>query len=373
MQLTRRQRKRRQRIVVTVIVLGAAVAGGAWWTWGRTAEAETAALPTNDDLHRPPPEGLLSAQQSESASRQNRSSAGDGIVRHEKADLEGAEVASDTAKQESLTAKDDGDEPLAPEAAPVKVAPPRNTKIEAARKRYESGQVIEARHELNAMLKSGLNESQADEARALLSRITDDTIFSRRRIPNDPLIDTYVIQPGDNLTTIGKKYDVPYEILMRINGIADPTKIRAEQRIKVLRGPFHARISAAQFRLDVYLQDLYVCSFPIGLGANGSTPRGEWRVKDRLPNPTYYPSASAEEKRIIPADDPANPLGEHWIGLEGTSGETLGQRGFGIHGTIEPDSIGKAVSLGCVRMHNKDVEFLYGLMLPGRSNVTTLP
>ena len=96
-------------------------------------------------------------------------------------------------------------------------------------------------------------------------------------------------------------------------------------------------------------------------------------MKERLPNPTYYPPASAEVKRIIPPDDPTNPLGEHWIGLEGVDGDAVGRGGFGIHGTIEPESIGKAVSLGCIRMHNDDVEFLYGLMLPGRSKVTILP
>ena len=46
---------------------------------------------------------------------------------------------------------------------------------------------------------------------------------------------------------------------------------------------------------------------------------------------------------------------------------------YGIHGTIEPESIGKAVSLGCIRMHNDDVAALFRLMLPGRSTVTILP
>lgn len=166
---------------------------------------------------------------------------------------------------------------------------------------------------------------------------------------------------------------MPYEILMTMNGIGDPRKVRAGQRLKIPRGPFHAKIHKSKFRLDVYLQDLYVRSYRVGLGTEGGTPEGVWKVKNRLKNPTYFPPASSEQKRIIPADDPSNPLGERWIGLEGVEGDAVGREGYGIHGTIEPESIGKAVSLGCIRMHNENVEFFYKLMLPGRSTITILP
>ena len=181
------------------------------------------------------------------------------------------------------------------------------------------------------------------------------------------------VEPGDVLVGISKRFRVPYEVLMRINGIRKAEGLRAGETIKVLRGPFHAKIFKSKFRLDVYLQDVYVRSFPVGLGGADSTPEGAWKVKNRQPNPTYYPPASAKVKRIIPADDPDNPLGEHWIGLDGVSSGALGKIGYGIHGTITPESIGKGVSLGCVRMHNKDVEFLFGLLQIGHSTVTILP
>jgi lipoprotein-anchoring transpeptidase ErfK/SrfK len=125
--------------------------------------------------------------------------------------------------------------------------------------------------------------------------------------------------------------------------------------------------------MDVYLGELYVRSYRVGLGTENGTPEGVWKVKDRLENPTYYPPASATDKRIIAPDDPNNPLGKRWIGLVGMEGDAVGHDGYGIHGTIDPDSIGKAVSLGCIRMHNEDVAFLYKLMTPGRSTVTILP
>lgn len=265
-----------------------------------------------------------------------------------------------------------GAEPGADDDANIPLAT-NNPAITAAQQQYEQGKPIEARHALNALLRRDLPDRDAVAVRALLTRIADDTIFSRRRLNNDPLVAFYRIEPGDALARIGPRFDVPYEIIMKVNDIRDATKIRADQEIKVPRGPFHARIDKSEFRLDIYLQDLYVRSYRVGLGADQGTPTGAWRVKERLPNPTYYPPASAPDKRVIPADDPSNPLGEHWIGLEGTEGDAVGRTGFGIHGTIEPESIGKAVSLGCVRMHNEDVEFLYSLLQPGRSTITVVP
>jgi len=263
-------------------------------------------------------------------------------------------------------------QPAAPTTQP---SPPRaaSRPIDAARQLLDTGRVIEARHALNALLKETLPEADANEVRTLLARVADESIFSRRILPDDPLIESYVVQPGDVLLNIAKKYDVPYEALMEVNGIADATKIRVDQKLKAPRGPFHVKIYKSKFRMDVYLQDLYIRSFRVALGSENGTPEGVWRVKNRLENPTYYPPGSATDKRIIAPDDPNNPLGKRWIGLEGIEGACVGHEGFGIHGTIEPDSIGKAVSLGCVRMHNEDVALLYKLLQPGKSQVTILP
>jgi lipoprotein-anchoring transpeptidase ErfK/SrfK len=260
---------------------------------------------------------------------------------------------------------DDRDEPGAPTR--------RNEAIARAGRMYEAGQVLEARAELNRLLNDRLTRSEQAEVRRWLTKAAEETIFSTKRMPNDPLVAAYKIQGGDALERIGKQFNVPHEILMTVNSIRDARKIRAGETIKVLNGPFHARIHISEFRLDVYLQDTYVRSFPVGLGADGSTPEGTWRVKNRLPHPTYYPPASAVEKRIIRPHDPANPLGVRWIGLEGAGGNAVGRYGYGIHGTNEPNSVGKAASLGCVRMANDDVIVLYGLLLPGKSTVTILP
>ncbi len=394
----RRRRSPRTLLLLSVVpVIAVGLALGGWWWFGRGGAAPAAQ--DLADAKTPPPAAAepapklaekpalkLADKPAPTASKPLRDVA---LARDEQVILPAKPVPPPTTQEAirsafrfSAAADADPQEraadtaPAAPDPTTQKAvvdARSGHRGIDAARRLLDSGRVIEARHQLNALLSGGLSESEQAEVRGLLTRIADDTIFSPRRLPDDPLTDTYVVQPGDRLLHIGRKFDVPYEILMNINRISDASKLRAQQPLKVPRGPFHARIIKSKFRLDVYLGDLYVRSFRVGLGTAGGTPEGTWRVKERLPNPTYYPPASAPDKRIIPPDDPTNPLGEHWIGLEGLDGDAKGREGYGIHGTIEPQSIGRAVSLGCIRMHNEDVAFLYQLLLPGRSTVTILP
>ena len=67
----------------------------------------------------------------------------------------------------------------------------------------------------------------------------------------------------------------------------------------------------------------------------------------------------------VPFGDPENPLGTRWLGWEDDNGRTS----YGFHGTWEPETIGFAASMGCVRFRNEEVEQLYEL-LPRRSGVT---
>jgi len=79
------------------------------------------------------------------------------------------------------------------------------------------------------------------------------------------------------------------------------------------------------------------------------TPSGLFPVVMRVKNPWYL-------KKNIPGGTPENPLGVRWIGLEvpGTDGSI-----YGIHGTNQPELIGRHVSAGCIRMRNEDVSWLY--------------
>ncbi len=166
----------------------------------------------------------------------------------------------------------------------------------------------------------------------------------------------YSIVPGDQLMTISKKYDVPWQYLARLNRVT-PEKIRAGSELKVIKGPFSAIVDLSEFEMIIHAHGYYVCRFPIGCGKNDSTPVGSFTVKNKEINPVYYGADG-----VVAADDPANPLGERWIDL----GDS-----YGIHGTIDPHSIGQAQSKGCIRLHNEQVEIVYDLLGIGSEVVIT--
>ena len=239
--------------------------------------------------------------------------------------------------------------------------------VEAGRQALARNDLIAARKSFSDAWAAGLSGATADQVRGELVRLGNETVFSARLLPGDGLVDRYVIKTGDSLAKIANQHAITADLIASINGIVDKHRIREGQAIKVVRGPLHAVVHKRAYRLDVYVGDVLVRSFPVGLGMDDSTPTGEWRVKNKLENPTYYPPRGGA---IVSADDPENPLGERWIGLEGISGEALSQERYGVHGTNEPESIGKSVSLGCVRMQNSDVEHVYTYLVEGRSTVT---
>jgi len=238
--------------------------------------------------------------------------------------------------------------------------------LKSAMQAMAQGDAVLARAHFSEAMKLGLSEADELEARTRLRKLGQDTVYSPRCYENDPFAAMYVIQPGDTLLKIAHAHNVTPELLARINNIANVHRISAGQRIKVVKGPFHARVNKSEHTMDVFLGDTFVEHFKVGLGAEDSTPPGKWVVKNKLENPTYYPPRGGD---IVAADDPENPLGERWIGLEGVEGGALGQTRYGIHGTIEPESIGRNASMGCIRLFNLDVEMLFDLLIVGKSYV----
>lgn len=118
----------------------------------------------------------------------------------------------------------------------------------------------------------------------------------------------------------------------------EPVPVAARHR-KVLVSIRHRKLALVE---DGKVKKVY----SVAVGAQQSpSPAGEFEVKTRLVNPTYYHPG----KVIPPGAD--NPLGTRWIGLS--------TKGYGIHGTNLEDSIGKAASHGCIRMHRSDLEELF--------------
>jgi len=233
----------------------------------------------------------------------------------------------------------------------------------------EPAGIIDARDRLNEALPMPMSGQQRAFVKGQLSKLADKWLFGRTIFPQDRLCESLQVRPGDLLSTIGRQFKVPYEILMEINKISRPETLQAGEMIKVINGPFHARVYRSTFTMDLYLQNTFVGSFPVGLGEPGmETPTGLWVVKPggKLISPTWTDPVSG---KTYQAEDPDYPLGSRWIGLEGISGDAKDRTGFAIHGTKNPEQIGTAGSQGCIRLHNGDAILMYNLLMPGFSQV----
>ena len=111
-------------------------------------------------------------------------------------------------------------------------------------------------------------------------------------------------------------------------------------------------VSLEDHRLALMVDGKVKAIYAVATGkASTPSPTGTFTIADRVANPTYY-----HDGRVIPPG-PENPVGDRWMGLS--------RDGYGIHGTNEPRSIGKAASHGCIRMGRRDVEALFAQVRTG--------
>jgi lipoprotein-anchoring transpeptidase ErfK/SrfK len=150
----------------------------------------------------------------------------------------------------------------------------------------------------------------------------------------------------------------------------------------MVQGPFHAVVGLSHYTLDLYLQRegmerVFIKRVRVGLGADGATPVGAWKVGKgkKMLDATWFPPASSPIHQPLRPGDPNYPLGKagYWIGLVGIDPNTVSADGYGLHGTNDPDSIGKAESLGCIRLADPDIELVFSLLYEEWSTVQTVP
>ena len=245
----------------------------------------------------------------------------------------------------------------------------------------EQGQYLEGRAVLSALLFSKterLSLREQQQVREALMGVNRMAIFSPERLSSDPLTETYTIKSGDNYSKIANdtRNQVPHQFLELINQVP-ATRLIPGKKLKLVKGPFHARVIKSQYLMDVYLNGpdgspTYITTFPVGLGEDDSTPVGKWVVTPG--SKTFNPSwRNAHTGEYFAPDDPKNPVGKYWIALSGVDANTANKQSYGIHGTIDPDSIGKQRSMGCIRLRNEDVALVFKMLEGGESTVLVMP
>ncbi|WP_430791418.1 L,D-transpeptidase family protein [Virgibacillus flavescens] len=155
----------------------------------------------------------------------------------------------------------------------------------------------------------------------------------------------HTVKSGETLTQISKDYRTPLSAIISANPTINPNLIFPGQSI-VIPGipspqtiPYQIDVSVNNRWLRLLRDGVVQKQYPIAVGRIlHGTPVGNFIIVNKAPNP-------------------GGPFGTMWM--------SLSKEHYGIHGTNDPSSIGKAVSRGCIRMFNKDVEELASIVPVG--------
>ncbi len=232
-------------------------------------------------------------------------------------------------------------------SAPAPSGP--NALLAQAKAAQERGASLEARQLYQKLLEENPESTAAAEAQKRFGAVALATILSPQVTPEAV---QYTVEPGDTLYKISKQFGTTVELLKASNQLTTDL-IRVGQQLKVAKTQFNLIIDKSQNILTLKNEDQVLKVYRCSTGEGGITPVGTFKIVSRLVDPAW--------KGVVPPGDPENPLGSRWLGFDLPE--------YGIHGTQDPDSIGKPVTKGCVRLTNADAEELF-LLLPEGTPVT---
>ena len=220
----------------------------------------------------------------------------------------------------------------------------------AAERDVAEGRYRQALAKLSIFYRSpDLSPTEQAELLDWLDPLAARVIYSRESLLEDP----YVVRKNDTLYKVAEAYQVPWQLLQKINGIANPEILVPGTTLKVVRGPFRAEVDLSRSEITVFLGELYAGRFPVTIGQDPSPKPGEYQVRDKQTQRAYY----GANNRTIPAGSPLNPYGNVWIDLGND---------ICIHGSPARDvpAAGTGPS-GCIGLSPKDAEDLFAILSVG--------
>jgi len=262
----------------------------------------------------------------------------------------------DAAPVAGLTVADDG------RSQPVRDVPfvPTGDLAGALREVDElitADDLVTARTRLLALLGAGPDDVSRRHIERRLGTVNIKLVLTPRQMPEKV---EYVVKRGDSVERIARRLGTTIESIQIANGIKNVNLIKAGDRLRVLKAVFAITASKGRHDLVLTMNGAFFKRYATGTGQFGKTPTGTFVIRDKIAEPVWWRPDGKE----IPYGAPDNILGTHWLSLRAT-GATEDVRGYGIHGTWDDSSIGKASSAGCLRMHNSDVEELFTLVPVG--------
>ncbi len=126
-----------------------------------------------------------------------------------------------------------------------------------------------------------LSASETEEVNTLLSQLAGSVIYSTEHRLEPP----YMVQSGERLEMIAKEYDVPWQLLAKINGITSADQLQPGQQLKVVRGPFSALIDISRRQMTLMLDRRYAGRFSLDIDPGVTVEEGQWEVNQKLLTP----------------------------------------------------------------------------------------
>jgi LysM repeat protein len=200
-----------------------------------------------------------------------------------------------------------------------------------------------------------LTPEETKDVDSLLSQLAGSVIYEGP--PAHRLAAPHIVQTGETLPSIAEKYQVPWQLLAKINGIADPHALTPGQELKVIPGPFSATIDLSERKMTLKLDRRYAGRFTLEIDPAANIPEGEWRVEQKLLTPAmggvYGVPGGATEDRSLLLANVANPAGPPAI----------------LRGPGNADPVSATPRERTLRLKSNDVADVYDILSEG-SRVT---
>jgi lipoprotein-anchoring transpeptidase ErfK/SrfK len=204
---------------------------------------------------------------------------------------------------------------------------------------------LKARDIYQLILKKYQNVENISDVQDKLGKLNVAILFSKTITDKDTL---YQVEPGDTLINIAKKFGTTVSLIKLANSLRSDN-IQARAKLKISKAKYKILADKSQNILTLLSDNDVVKVYRVSTGENNCTPVGNFKIVNKIIDPVWY-----TEKAIVPAESPDNVLGSRWMGFN--------LSGYGIHGTVSPEKIGKQATKGCIRMINAEVEELYTII-----------
>lgn len=214
--------------------------------------------------------------------------------------------------------------------------------------KYKDGNLIRAKEILQRIITEYPSFEKIETVQKELGELNMEIIFSNA-LTEDTVM--HEVVKGDTLGELAKKYGTTIELIKRSNSLTNNI-IRIGQKLRIWTAPFNVFVDKSQNILFLKKGNEVLKVYEVSTGANNSTPVGEFKITTKLTDPVWF-----NRGVVVPPESPQNVLGSRWLGFD--------IQGYGIHGTIEPETIGQQVTAGCIRMRNEEVEELYDILPRG--------